>query len=178
MAPVAAVGQRVVHDGVQKLLKLMKLLKLKSEQNRIGLLGCLAASLLFIVPSASAEDPQASAATTEDPEAVRPQAIYLPLEPAFVVNYGGPGRLHFLKAAVTVRVASDKDAEAIRYHMPYIRNQLIMLFAEQTHEVLQTVEGKEQLRQAAFDAIQQLVIAEEGELNLVGVYFNQFILQN
>ena len=31
-----------------------------------------------------------------------------------------------LICAVTVRVASDKDAAAIRYHMPYIRNQLIM----------------------------------------------------
>ena len=139
---------------------------------------CLAGSLLLAAPCGWSQEETETAAGEETTEAERPQAIYIPLEPAFVVNYGGPGRLHFLKAAVTVRVASDKDAAAIRYHMPYIRNQLIMLFGQQTHEVLQTLEGKEQLRQAAFEAIHQLVMEEEGELNLVGVYFNQLILQN
>jgi flagellar basal body-associated protein FliL len=47
---------------------------------------------------------------------VRSQAIYVPLDPAFVVNYGGPGRLQFLKAELTVRVGSDRDAAAIRHH--------------------------------------------------------------
>lgn len=145
--------------------------------SRFGLLLCLAGALALSAPSGWSQDGE-QAATAENPEGVRPQAIYIPLEPAFVVNYGGPGRLHFLKAAVTARVASDKDAEAIRYHMPYIRNQLIMLFGQQTHEILQTLEGKELLRQAVFDAIHQVVTEEEGELNLVGVYFNQLILQN
>lgn len=139
---------------------------------------CLAGVLTVAAPSGWTQEDDAQAAAVDNPEAVRPQAIYMPLDPAFVVNYGGPGRLHFLKAAVTVRVATDKDAAAIRYHMPYIRNQLIMLFGQQTHEVLQTLEGKELLRQAVFDAIHQLVTEEEGELNLVGVYFNQLILQN
>lgn len=166
----------------------MKLLRWKLTQSRTGLLACLAASFILAAPCGwaedlQAEDPQAVEAeldvvTGDKPEVLRPQAIYIPLEPDFVVNYGGPGRLRFLKAVVTVRVASEKDAEAIRYHMPYIRNQLIMLFAQQTHEVLQTLEGKELLRQAVFEAIQDLVVAEEGELNLVGVYFNQLILQN
>lgn len=108
---------------------------------------------------------------------VRSQAIYVPLDPAFVVNYGGPGRLQFLKAELTVRVGSDRDAAAIRHHMPYIRNQLILLFSQQERDSLDSQQGKELLRQAAFEEIHQLMLAEAGELDLMGVYFNQLIVQ-
>lgn len=111
-----------------------------------------------------------------------PSSIYLPLKPPFVVNYGNPegglGRLHYLKAELTVRVGGPKDVNSIRHHMPYIRNELILLFSKQTQESLETQEGKELLRQKAFQAIQDLVVAEDGELDLIGVYFNQLILQN
>lgn len=131
--------------------------------------------------------------TTEEApeeEGEQPSSIYLPLKPPFVVNYGGGsgennsgkniinGRLHYLKAELTVRVGSAQDVNSIRHHMPYIRNQLILLFSKQTQESLETQEGKELLRQKAFTAIQELIVAEDGELDLIGVYFNQFIIQN
>ncbi|WP_439134665.1 flagellar basal body-associated FliL family protein [Pseudomaricurvus sp.] len=122
---------------------------------------------------------QADAAEGEE----KASSIYLPLKPPFVVNYGNnegalASRLHYLKAELTVRVGTPKDVNSIRHHMPYIRNQLIMLFSKQTQESLETQEGKELLRQKAHAAIYDLVMAEEGELDLIGVYFNQLILQN
>ncbi len=106
-----------------------------------------------------------------------PRAIYLPLKPAFVVNYGGRGRLHYLKAEVSVRVASPRGANAVRHHMPYIRNQLILLFSRQGEENLDSQEGKELLRQETHAAIEEILLAEEGVSELVEVYFSQLVIQ-
>ncbi|MGH1372056.1 MAG: flagellar basal body-associated FliL family protein [Cellvibrionaceae bacterium] len=122
----------------------------------------------------------AGAVMAQDEEgeaAPAPRAIYIPLKPPFVVNYGGVGRLRYLKAELSVRVASSVGANSIRHHMPYIRNQLILLFSKQTEQTLDTQEGKEMLRQEALQAIHGILEEEDGESELVDVYFNQLVLQ-
>ena len=113
----------------------------------------------------------------EGAEAAPARAIYIPLKPPFVVNYGGRGRLRYLKAELSVRVASASGANSIRHHMPYIRNQIILLFSKQTEQTLDTQEGKEMLRQEALQAIHEILEEEDGESELVDLYFNQLVLQ-
>jgi len=118
-------------------------------------------------------------AQEEEEEVAAPpaRAIYIPLKPPFVVNYGGVGRLRYLKAELSVRVTSVMGANSIRHHMPYIRNQLILLFSKQSEQTLDTQEGKEMLRQEALLAIHSILEEEDGESELVDVYFNQLVLQ-
>mgnify|MGYP003683548023 CR=1 FL=1 len=127
-------------------------------------------ALSLVASSILAQDEEGEAAPP-------PRAIYIPLKPPFVVNYGGVGRLRYLKAELSVRVASSTGANSIRHHMPYIRNQLILLFSKQTEETLDTQEGKEMLRQEALQAIHGILEEEDGESELVDVYFNQLVLQ-
>lgn len=105
-------------------------------------------------------------------------AIYLPLKPAFVVNYGGAGPLRYLKTEMSVRLASADVANAVRHHLPYIRNNLVMLFARQTEETMNSQEGRELMRQEALVEIQKVVMEEEGKEGVLDVYFNSFIVQN
>lgn len=101
-------------------------------------------------------------------------AIYLPIKPQFVVNYGGGTRLKYLKTMVTVRVDSSEAASSVRHHMPYIRNNLVLLFASQTDETLSSQEGKEAMRQAALGVIREL-LGREDELppeDIIDVLFN------
>ncbi len=107
------------------------------------------------------------------------QAIYLPLKPAFVVNYGGAGRLRYLKTDVSVRVASIDAANAIRFHMPFVRNNLLMLFASQTNETVGSQEGKEKIRSDALEEIRDIVEREDKlqREDIVEVFFNNFIVQ-
>ena len=101
-------------------------------------------------------------------------AIYLPIKPPFVVNYGGGARLKYLKTMVTVRVASSEGANSVRHHMPYIRNNLVLLFASQTDETLSSQDGKEAMRQAALGVIREL-LEREDELppeDVLDVLFN------
>ena len=105
------------------------------------------------------------------------RAIYISLKPPFVVNYGGVGRLRYMKVEVSVRVSSTSGANAIRHHMPYIRNDLILLFSRQPEEALDSQEGKELLRQQALEAVENILLSEDGESDLVDLYFNQLVLQ-
>ncbi|MBX2858379.1 MAG: flagellar basal body-associated FliL family protein [Cellvibrionaceae bacterium] len=114
----------------------------------------------------------------EGAETAPTAAIYLPLKPTFVVNYGAPGRLKYLKVDVSVRVADSTAANSIRHHLPYIRNNLVMLFARQSDESLSSFDGKEQLRKDAGSEIKKVLLEQDGlEGDLVDVYFDSLIVQ-
>lgn len=106
------------------------------------------------------------------PEA--PAAIYIPMKPQFVVNYGGKGKLRYLKTSVTLRLANGNAASSVRHHMPFIRNNLVMLFAAQTDETLESQEGREAMRDAALSEVRELLVREDQvpEEDVVDVLFN------
>ncbi|WP_245792356.1 flagellar basal body-associated FliL family protein [Teredinibacter waterburyi] len=104
-------------------------------------------------------------------------AIYLPLKPAFIVNYGGVGKLKYLKADVSVRLASSDAANSVRHHLPYIRNNLVMLFSSQTSESLDSQAGREALRSDALAEISKILLEEDNQDGVIEVFFDTFILQ-
>lgn len=105
------------------------------------------------------------------------KAIYIPLKPPFVVNYGGVGRLKYLKAELSVRVNSTEAANSVRHHLPYIRNNLVLLFSKQSDADLDSQAGKEALRQQALAEIIAIVEVEDGETGIVDLYFENFVVQ-
>lgn len=109
--------------------------------------------------------------------AARPGAIYIPLKPAFVVNYGGPGRLRFMKVDLSVRLEDNQAANSVRHHMPYIRNNLVMLFSAQSEESISSQEGKEALRREALREVRQVLLQEDGQTGVVDLYFNSIVIQ-
>jgi flagellar protein FliL len=119
----------------------------------------------------------ASVAMAQDEPAVG-SARYIDLKPAFVVNYGGVGRLRYLKTDIALRVGGqDKGIISIRQHMPYIRHELVMLLSKVSEEDLSSMEGKELLRQNALEAVRNMLVAEEGEQFVEDLLFNSFIVQ-
>jgi len=105
------------------------------------------------------------------------KAIYIPLKPPFVVNYGGVGRLKYLKAELSVRVNSSDAANSVRHHLPYIRNNLVLLFSKQSDADLDSQAGKEALRQQALAEIIAIIETEDGETGIVDLYFENFVIQ-
>ena len=98
------------------------------------MLCCMA--LLLAVP-VFAED-------EEEGEAV--PSTYVAIEPPFVTNYGGPGRLRYMKVEVSLRIQGSPEASAaIERHMPHIRDTLLNLFAIQTDDTINNAQGKEGL---------------------------------
>ncbi|NQD92358.1 flagellar basal body-associated protein FliL [Pseudomonas sp. CrR25] len=116
-------------------------------------------------------------ASEEKEQAAAPQAIYLNLVPALVGNFGSGPKLKFYKADVALRVNGAEAEAKVAHHEPLIRNQLVMLFAQQTEEGLSAPDAKEQLRQEALKQVQQVLSQEEGQPLVEDLLFNNLILQ-
>ncbi|HBX57442.1 MAG TPA: flagellar basal body-associated protein FliL [Pseudomonas sp.] len=114
----------------------------------------------------------------EDEEKVAaPQVAYLNLVPALVGNFGSGPKLKFYKADVSLRVTGPEAEAKVAHHEPLIRNQLVMLFSQQTEEGLSAPDAKEQLRQEALKQVQQVLTEEEGQPLVEDLLFNNLILQ-
>ncbi|WP_232305578.1 flagellar basal body-associated FliL family protein [Gilvimarinus polysaccharolyticus] len=104
-------------------------------------------------------------------------SIYIPMQPMFVVNYGGAGRLKYLKTELSVRVNDVHTAAAVRHHMPLLRNAMVMLFSRQTEDGITTQQGVNQLRETAKAEIIALLESEQADAEVLEVYFNNLIVQ-
>lgn len=104
--------------------------------------------------------------------------LYIPLAEPLVVNYGGPGRLKYLRAEIIIRIGQRSDASVIRHHMPLIRHTMVMLFSRQNEEEVNSQQGREELRQLALEEINQRLAKEEGREDIArDLLFNNFVVQ-
>ena len=103
---------------------------------------------------------------------------YLDIKPAFVVNYGGVGRLRYLKTDVTLRLGGGLNGQnQIRHHMPYIRHSIVMALSRAMEEDLSSMEGRELLRQRILEDVREMLIKEEGEQFVDDLLFSSFVVQ-
>jgi flagellar protein FliL len=108
---------------------------------------------------------------------VKAPAIYEPMAPAFVVNFNQNGRQRYMQVSITMLGRSQADLDALKVHMPVIRNNLVMLFSGQTFDSLATPIGQEMLRQKAFASVQEVAQKEVGKVVVEQLLFTNFVLQ-
>jgi flagellar protein FliL len=118
----------------------------------------------------------AAIASAEGPEGVK----YVTLQPAFVTNYGvtKTGRLTYLKADVTLKVADPEAEAAVKYHTPALRNALVFLFSRQDDSAVSSSEGREQIRQEALTQLRDIMQTEEGKPVVEDLVFSNFVVQH
>lgn len=104
-------------------------------------------------------------------------ALYEPMIPAFITNYNLNGKQRYMQVTVALMARDEKQLEALKVHMPMLRNQLVMLFSSQDFASLMTPVGKEMLRQQATAKVQELAKKETGNLVVEQVLFTNFVLQ-
>ncbi|EJM88040.1 flagellar basal body-associated protein [Pseudomonas sp. GM60] len=123
--------------------------------------------------------PVAAVAEEAAKEGEAPKVSYLTLSPPFVGNYGldGTAKLKVFKADVALRVTGDEAAKQVKANEPLIRNQLVALFTQQTSEAMNSIEGKEKLRQEALKQTQQIMSDETGKPVVEDLLFNNLIIQ-
>ncbi|MCF5647765.1 flagellar basal body-associated protein FliL, partial [Pseudomonas syringae] len=108
---------------------------------------------------------------------VKPVAVYEPMTPAFVVNFNANGRSRYMQVSITMLGRNAADMEALKVHMPLIRNNLVMLFAGIPFESLASPIGQEMLRQKATASIQEVAQKELGKTVIEQLLFTNFVLQ-
>lgn len=135
----------------------------------------LALLLALLIPFAALANEEKE--EPKEGEAAAPKVAYVGLTPALVGNYGAGPKLKYYKADISLQVAGADAAKSVEYHEPLIRNQLVMLFAQQTDESLATPDSKEKLRQEALKQVQQVLQQEEGKPLVDDLLFNNLIIQ-
>jgi len=104
--------------------------------------------------------------------------LYLALDPPFVVNFQADQLVRFLQVSVEVMSRDQKTLDVLKANDPVLRNDLLILFANQKYAVLATSAGKEQLRADALAAIRKDLAQSGGDPNEVeAVYFTSFVMQ-
>jgi len=105
-------------------------------------------------------------------------AIYIPLEPPFVVNFPLGQGARFLQTTVEVMTRDAATAQVLKDNNPLLRNDLLLLLSAQAQGSLVTPEGREELRKRALDTVRGVVKAEgTTPENVEAVYFTSFIMQ-
>ena len=63
-------------------------------------------------------------------------AIFESMAPAFVANFNQNGRQRYMQVSITMLARNQADLDALKVHMPVIRNNLVMLFSGQDFAML------------------------------------------
>ena len=102
---------------------------------------------------------------------------YIPLDPAFVVNFGEDSEIRFLQITIELGTRISEMVDQVKEHRPAIRNNLVMLFSNQDPLALNTREGKEKLREETLVEVQKVLEEETGEPGVEKVFFTSFVMQ-
>jgi len=103
--------------------------------------------------------------------------IYVPLHPAFVVNFENQEQVSFLQVNIQIMTYDASVEGALKVHMPAVRNELLLLLGGKQYHEINTREGKRALSQEAVELIKE-VLGNVGEPNSIeALYFTSFVMQ-
>ena len=167
--PAADGGEKTGGAGKLKLIILGVVVLLLAIGGSVG------ATLFFLGKDRGAEP--AAEAASEPAVPVRQPALYEEVAPAFIANFKYQGRQRYMQVSVALMARNQAELDALKVHMPLIRNRLVMLFSGQDFGALMTPVGKEMLRNQATAVVQELAQKETGKTVVEQVLFTNIVLQ-
>jgi flagellar FliL protein len=132
-------------------------------------------AMLFLKEDPPAEGEVAEEATEKPSRVADP--IYQGLDPDFVVAFQNPKTVRFVKLSIEVMARDDDVIEAVKLHMPAVRDRIIILLSSKGETSLLNTDGKEQLREELLAAVQDVLKENTGETGVEAVYFTNFVMQ-
>lgn len=103
--------------------------------------------------------------------------IYVPLNPAFVVNFENQEQVSFLQVDIQLMTYDPGVEEAIKIHMPRVRNELLLLLGGKQYHEINTREGKRALAQEAIGEIKRVLEESGAPSSIEALYFTSFVMQ-
>ncbi|OAN17100.1 flagellar basal body-associated protein FliL [Photobacterium jeanii] len=132
--------------------------------NRVLLLACL-----LFTPFSFASDEATPA---------KPQYSYYTLAPDITTNYVTQGkRLGYLRLQVDLMVIDPSLVKIVEEHAPLIRDTIITIIGQQPEAKVKSLAGREEIRQACLDKVNELLIAETNQKLLTELLFTKYLYQ-
>lgn len=110
-------------------------------------------------------------------EEVKLPALYLEIDPAFVVTYKVGSRQRYMQVYVTLMVRDQGLFDALKTNAPAVKSGLLNVFNSQDFNYLKTPEGKDELRQLALAEVNKIVESNIGEGTVEQVLFTNIVMQ-
>jgi flagellar FliL protein len=121
-------------------------------------------------------EPEPEPAAEAPAEPLEP-AIYVPLDPPFVVSFNDDGDTRFIQLTLQAMARDEKTIDAIKTHAPAIRNSFLFLISGYKVDELATLEGKEKLRAAMLVAANDIMEKNTGKASIEELYFTSLVIQ-
>jgi len=103
---------------------------------------------------------------------------YITIDPPFVVNFEAQSMVRFLQVTIGVMTRDVAIESMVKDNDPRVRNDLLMILANQTYATVSTVEGKETLRKRCLDSLKAIVVEMGGDpAKVEALYFTSFVMQ-
>ena len=127
---------------------------------------------------AAAETPPPPVDEKVDARPTEP-ALYVPLDPPFVVSFGDEGGdTRFVQLTLQAMARSEKTIDAIKTHSPAIRNAFLFVISGHKVVDLETLKGKEQLRAEMLKAANEIMEKNTGKADAIEeLYFTSLVIQ-
>jgi flagellar FliL protein len=106
-------------------------------------------------------------------------ALYVPLDPPFVVSFAEKGGdTRFVQLTLQAMARNEKTIDAIKTHAPAIRNAFLFVISAHKVEDLETLEGKEKLRAEMLTAANGIMEKNTGKADAIEeLYFTSLVIQ-
>jgi len=149
------------------------------------LLGGAVGGTLYFVMGAE-DNSTADAEGSEDSEEVAEEIPLEPpqyhsMDPKFVVSFRDQRNARFMQFSIEVMARNKDIIKQIEEHSPAVRSSLLMLFDNQSYELMSTREGKQKLLDDVIVDINETLKVVTGEEELVALfesaYFTSFVIQ-
>ncbi len=103
--------------------------------------------------------------------------IYVPLHPAFVVNFENQEQVAFLQVDIQIMTYDNTVESSLKTHMPAIRNELLLLLGGKQYHEINTREGKRALSQEAIEVMRKVLKDVGAPDSIEALYFTSFVMQ-
>lgn len=120
---------------------------------------------------------QGEVAEVVEPQRTGGTPIYIPLNPAFIVNFENQDLVSFLQVDIQVMTYDSSVEQALKIHMPVVRNELLLLLGGKQYHEINTREGKRKLSQEAIKEIRRVLDEAGAPSGIEALYFTSFVMQ-
>jgi flagellar FliL protein len=138
-------------------------------------MGLMGAGVFILYNKVSAIDVQRqkeAEAATENGEDTALTGILYSLG-TFIVNLADQGGKRYLRATIDVEYNNESLTEEIEKRLPQIKDSILMILPTKTFEDVNSVEGKNGLREEIITKLNSFFSAE----SITTIYFTEFVIQ-
>ncbi|MEE4245120.1 MAG: flagellar basal body-associated FliL family protein [Kangiellaceae bacterium] len=140
----------------------------------VALLGGAAAFFFLSGDDDSAGD---SAETSEEVEEIKEPAIYVGVPEAIISAIKGNKKDRMVQIKMSFLVRGAEAEEAVKKHMPRLKNDLLLLVGQQIADDIITPDGRNTLQEKALTVVQETMTQLESKPMIEKVLFVSFVMQ-